>query len=444
MARPLSLSGRITLFTTLGLAAFWLAATLLMTIVLWSEQEEFFDQQLAETAHVLLPLLSRAGADGADDYLPAKQLPLDEAVLYRLIDRDGGVLRQSSQVAEVTLPPPSALPAEDFATEGAYRFYTTGADQNGRALQLAAPLAERHEAMQEGMTALLLPMLALLPLSWLLVGWIARRSVAPMRELQAEISARDGSRLDMIDASNWPTDLAQIAGTVNGFMARLGTALDAERAFATNAAHELRTPVAIALARTQQLRESASTPQQITRIDSLETALQRMKRLVARLLQLARADAGIGASSEAHDLVPLTRFALDDVVPRKGGREVTVDLPDQPVMGHIDPDGYAIVLGNLVENALQHSETGGVRVRLTPDAVLEVENDLATPGPVDLSQLTGRFTRHEGDGFGLGLHICNQIIEGAKGRLTIETPQGRRFLIRVALPRAASDTRLRE
>lgn len=436
MRQPLSLSGRITLFTTLGLAAFWLTATVLMTIVLWSEQEEFFDQQLAETAHVLLPLLAASGAEGANAHIPTNPLPLDEALLYRLIDRDGDVLRQSLQVAAAGLPPPGTLPPEDFATSGDYRFYTTSFDNRGQALQLAAPLAERREAMQEGMTALLLPMLALLPLSWLLTGWIARRSLAPMRALQAEISARDGSRLDMIDASDWPTDLVQIAGTVNGFMARLGAALDAERAFATNAAHELRTPVAIALARTQQLRESAWTPQQTARIDTLETALQRMKQLVARLLQLARAEAGVGASPQPHDLVPLTRLVLEDVMPRKGGRQIALTLPDQPVMAHIDPDGYAIVLGNLVENALQHSETGPIRVRLTPDAVLEVENDLAAPGPIEIAALTGRFTRHKGNGFGLGLHICQQIIEAAKGRLTIETPEGQRFLIRVALPRA--------
>lgn len=434
--RRLSLSQRVTLFTTLGLAVVWLAAILLMSAVLWSEEEELFDQQLAETAHVLLPLLSLAETvDAAGLKAPQPAFDIDEALVYRLFARDGTVVHQADLAGRIALPDLPGLSGAGFSGGADYRIYTTGFNAAGHALQLAAPMAELREALREGMAGYLLPMLALLPLTWLLVGWIARQALAPLRQLQAEIAARDGSRLDAIDASDWPEELVRIAGTLNGFMARLTQALEAERAFATNAAHELRTPVAIALAQVQQLR--AERPDQSGRIEALERALQRMRRLVARLLQLARADAGVGFSTDAHDIAALTRLVLADVVPRAAAHRVTTALPETPVPARIDPDAYAIVLGNLVENALQHG-TDGISVTVGPGPVLEVANG----GPVvrNLSSLPRRFSRRDGDGFGLGLHICAQIVEQAGGGLDLlSPPPGRRdgFLVRVRLTDAA-------
>ena len=440
--RRLNLSQRVTLFTTLGLAVIWLAAILLMSSVLWSEEEEMFDQQLAETAHVLLPLLSHVEmADAAGLRAPQPSFDIDEALIYRLIGRDGQVVQQVDMGGRMSLPDLPDLSDAGFSTSSDYRIYATQFNAAGHALQLAAPMAERREAFREGMLGFLLPMLALLPLTWLLVGWIARRALAPMRELRAEISTRDGSRLDAIDASDWPEDLVRIAGTLNGFMARLTQALEAERAFATNAAHELRTPVAIALAQVQQLRTEITSPDQIGRIEALERALQRMRRLVARLLQLARADAGVGFSTKEQDIAALTQLVLADVVPRFATDRIKLALPDAPVLARIDPDAYAIVLGNLVENALQHgSMTEGITVSSGPGPVLEVGNG----GPVirNLDGLPRRFSRRDGDGFGLGLHICEQIVQQAGGRLELLSPlPGRNegFMVRIHLQGTAPD-----
>ncbi|CAM3161413.1 two-component system, OmpR family, sensor kinase [Paracoccus aminovorans] len=432
-----SLSRRVALFTTLGLAAVWAGAVLLMAAVLWSEQDELFDQQLVETAHVLLPLVSRMQAQAVVVEVPQPDVPMDEALLYRLVARDGRVLRQSAQAGRAVLPDPAGLAPRRVVEAAGYRLYATPFNASGHALQIAAPLAERREAFREGMTGFLLPMAALLPLTWLIVGWVSRRSLAPLRELGAEISARDSSRLDMIDAGDWPQDLMQIAGVVNGFMARLSQALQAERAFATNAAHELRTPVAIALAQTQQLRESATAPAQIARLDALERALQRMRRLVARLLQLARADAGIGDSAVAHDLAALTRLVIAERALPDAAR-LDVDLPSAPVMARMDPDAFAIVLSNLIDNALQHAPPGSpVQLRLRQGAVLEIANPGRAVASADLAGLTQRFARHGGDGFGLGLHICQQIVSAAGGRLEIVSPAPSRtdgFVARVTLP----------
>ena len=96
-------------------------------------------------------------------------------------------------------------------------------------------------------------------------------------------------------------------------MVRLGSALGGERAFATNAAHELRTPVAVALAQVQRLRAGTRDAEAIERIDGVEATLSRMSHLVVRLLQLARADAGIGLG-RTDDLASLLGHVLRDVL----------------------------------------------------------------------------------------------------------------------------------
>lgn len=436
----LTLARRVTVFTTLGLGIVWAAAIALMAAVLWSEQEELFDQQLAETAQVLLPLLSH----GQNLGLPAAPgrgggLNLDEALIYRLYDSAGRILQQSPGTEGVILPAPGAGAPGTLASTDSYRVFTTAFTPEGYALQFAAPMAERKEAFREGMTGFLLPMIALLPLTWLFIGWICRRALAPLRELGLEIAARDGTRLAAIDASDWPADLVQIAGSFNGFMARLTQSLEAERTFATNAAHELRTPVAIALAQTQQLRMTTADPERLLQLETLERGLQRMRRIVARLLQLARADAGIGLSSAPQDIVRLARLVLDDVVPRNARARIHPELPQSAVTARIDPDAFAIILGNLVENALQHGEAGGpVHVTIRQDSpTLEVRND--GPAVGNLAELPRRFTRRGKDGFGIGLHICRQIAEQAGGALELVSPVPGRpdgFAARVTLPPA--------
>lgn len=434
-----TLSRRVAVFATLGLAGVWALATLLMAAVFWAEQEEVFDQQLVETAHVLLPLLSQARRlEGARTDLAAAHPGGDpnEVFVWRLIDREGATLL-SSPFAEA--PPAPGLAENGFLRSGGHRVYATAFNAAGEALVLAAPLAERREAWREGMTGFLLATLALAPLTWLFVGWLSRRALAPLESLRQEVAARGAGRLDGLEAEGWPEDLAQIVGALNGLMARLSQALEAERAFASNAAHELRTPVAAALAQVQLLREEAGAdPERRARIEALERALRRMGRLVARLLQLARADAGIGASAEAHDLAPLTRLVAEDARRGAAGDRLKLSLPPHPVPARIDPDAFAIVLGNLIDNALHHGPPGAeVEIRLKPGALLEASNGGPALSPEALAGLTRRFAKGPGEGFGLGLHICAQILEQAGGRLELLSPAPGRpdgFMARISLP----------
>lgn len=426
MSKSGGLSRRIALLTSAAVGAIWILAVFATTLVLKYEQEELLDAQLRETARLFLPLLvERWEANTADTtVLIGEGDELDEPLVYLLLDKSGGILLRSSSAAEAVLP--TLLPGGPrYVMTSSHVFYITEPNANGLSVLYGDPVRERREAYSESLVAFFLPMLALLPLGYFLVGWVARSGLAPLRRLGDEIAARGEGRLDPISVDGLPVELRTITATTNGLMMRLGQALEGERSFASNAAHELRTPVAVALAQTQRLKSDVGM-EDLPRVERIESALVRMSRLVTRLLQLARADAGIGVATEPHDLRKLLAHILDDVIREPASRDrLKTSLPETPVPSPIDPDAFAILAANLIDNAFQHSPGGStVTVELLVDGCLRVSNAGPRLDQRQLSRLTARFHRIRtgGSGLGLGLHISDAIARQAGGVLILRSP----------------------
>lgn len=433
MSRRGTLARRLALLISGGFAAIWLLAVLATALVLKSEQEEMLDLELRETARVLLPVLSRDYLGGAEDFDdlsltdPQGDEDVEETLVWLLVDRSGEILTQS--IVSDAIDRPEGPVDDGYVKTETHVFYTTPLNAKGLAVRFGDPLIERFEAYRDSFLAFLVPMLAILPLGYLLVGRIARAALRPLATLRDEIAARDHGRLDPIDAKGQPGEVQAITATLNGFMVRLARSLEGERAFATNTAHELRTPVAVALAQIKRLRAEV-TGTAVRRVERVEDALKRMGRLVARLLQLARADAGIGMSDSPTDIGQLLDLVLEEVRrdPARDPR-LSVMLPDEPVFSPIDPDAFAIVAGNLIDNAFQHApEETTVEVSLSPDGALRIRNDGDVVVAETLAELTRRFRTNDGksNGFGLGLHISDTIARQAGGTLTLRSPAGDR------------------
>lgn len=424
-ARRPTLVRRLAGLVSLGLGVVWIVAVLTMALVLSREQDELYDQQLRISAETLLPVLSHEWQTGmlspGTPVLPERGFDPNESLLWRLVDRDGEVLAVA----------PSA-PATAFAVEmkrqhyrrsATHVVYMTDHDASGLAVQFAAPLAERSEAWRDTFLAFLLPMLAILPLGYMLVRWITAKGLQPLDEVRAELAQRDSQSLSPMDTSAHPAELSAIIATLNSFMARLSQALEGERAFASNAAHELRTPVAVALAQVQRMQIETSDETQAARLVAIEQALRRMSRLVARLLQLARAQSGLGLGAAPIDVKALLPHILRDGRGIGVGAGVHLELPPTDVISRMDADALAIVLGNLIDNSLQHAPAGTpVDVTLTAKGTVLVRNDGPVVPAADLARLADRFASRRAGGFGLGLHIAQQITQQAGGRLVLASP----------------------
>ena len=137
-----------------------------------------------------------------------------------------------------------------------------------------------------------------------------RRTLAPVDDLRKAIEEKDGGNMAPVPSGMLPRELRPIARSVNHLLTRLQSALDAEREFAANSAHELRTPIAGALAQTQMLIAELDGPKK-RRAQQIEVSLVNLGHTAEKLLQLARAEAGIGAGTDNVDLAACSRTGGD-------------------------------------------------------------------------------------------------------------------------------------
>ena len=419
----------------MGATLFWLLAAGLTADRVSREIRTLFDEDLRATAERILPLAERGfgekphdedddreehGEDHRDD-----SGDLKAALVYVVRDGAGQVVLASKGASDAVFP--AGLP-QGFSDTASHRLYTaTGGELT---ISVAAPLTSRAALVQSLMLRLVLPLAVLLPLSLLGIIWAVRRGLSPLRALRTGVAARGVQDLSPLPETGLPSELQPITQALNGLLARLGAGFEAERNFASHAAHELRTPVAGAIAQLQRLR--AETPEAAPRVAEIEAVLKRLMRTSEKLMQLARAEGG-RMRGNASDIRAVLRIVVQDAT-REGG-DCRLTLPDQPVLSVMEPDALGILARNLVENALRHgAKDQPVTVALTASR-LTVTNAGPVLSAEDIARLGQRFEKGEdSQGTGLGLAIVRTIAERAGAALTVTSPApGRADGVEVAL-----------
>jgi len=425
VSRPESMTRSLIIWLTAATVIFWIVAVAVSSVIIREEFDEVFDSALQETNQRLMPLLvedffkrkasdppRRIGLSGADS---------EEYLTYQLRDRDGRVLLHSHDADPATFDVPLE---RGFADTANHRIYTDAAVSGSLFLQVADPLDHRWEAMAESASALFIPLALLVPLSVTAIWFVVRRTLYPIEELQKEIGFRDGGNLAQIAATGLPSELTSIAASVDRLLERLRTALEAEREFAANSAHELRTPIAGALAQTQRLVLELPKGRERERAKGIERALSRLSRLTEKLLQLARADAGIGLGEKAVDLLPVVRMVMGELQgPR--ARKLKLDVtPGATLRQKVDVDAFGIAIRNLLENALTHGAANTPILVTVSTGVVAVMNHGPALSASQLAELTKRFKRGPtgAAGSGLGLAIAATLVARMGGTLTLNSP----------------------
>ena len=417
-----------TLLTLLGL---WLAMVVLVAWVIKHETDEIFDASMQEMAQRLLPLVVRqlqAQEGGLQQDTPTNEdddqgVPEhEEYVVYQVFDASSRMVLRSH-----------AAPAQPLVSELRPGFQRTQAhliyiekSRNARYwLALAEKSSHRTSTLLDALTYLLLPLLVLLPLAALSMLLIVRKASRPLRQLGAEIARRGRSDLRPLPVAPLPRELQPLTQTVNELMHRLQLALDAERDFAANSAHELRTPLAAAMAQLDVLDQVLGNDEQRQRLSSVRQLLRRLQALSEKLLQLARAESGIAWKSAQVDLVQLLHLLCQDQQWRTE-IELSLQLPPPPVLVQGDVDALGIVLSNLLENAIKYGNPcQPVRIELSAQPVqIRISNDCdPLPAPV-MTRLVERFYRARPDsrGAGLGLSIVRALLAPAAIDFQMHSP----------------------
>lgn len=441
-----SLQRQLSLTLTAAMAAFWLVATGAAGLVLRQEIDAVFDSALQEVAQRVLPLayleiLDRDGAlpaDGRAAEVPSVA-PHQETITYIVRDATGRLLMQSHDAEPASFP---ARLDRGFHETAGKRFFTESAVRGTLFVTTTERAGHRQRAVFQAAATLVWPLAVLLPLSLAGVWWLVARTFRPVTRFQKAIEARDHHNLTPLATTRLPTEIMPIAEAVNALVARLKRAIDLERRFAANSAHELRTPVAAALAQTQRLIAELPDGAPHERGQAIEAALQRLSRLSEKLLQWAKAEGGSLIADHPQDVAEILMHVLDDVGASKV--EASRLLLTLPASGQclttLDIDAFAILARNLIENALKHGAADHpVRVQLTETGLFSVSNAGPVIAAEDLARLMAPFERGEtrAEGVGLGLSIVQSIAQGAGGSLVLSSPApGRQdgFQARVQLP----------
>lgn len=437
ITRPL-----ITALTTV-MVIFWLIAIGLSIRVMQHEFDEIFDSAQHETTERLLALIlddmDQRGIGDPHGIAMLNTAANREYLTYQVRDPSGKVVLRSNDALAEPFPAPLETGFFDSATA---RIYTEKTSDGSLFLQVADRFKNRREAVRESAVTLLIPLIALIPASIFAIWFIVGRALKPLDALRQDIGTKDGGNLAEVESAGLPKELKPIARSVNLLLGRLRSALETEREFTANSAHELRTPIAGALAQTQRLAEELPPGPTKARAHQVESSLVNLGRLAEKLLQLARAEAGIGGSATATDLRPVLDMIVTDYErdSRSQGRLRYTAAPATKLVRNADMDAFGIILRNLIENALVHGDPEqSVDISLDANGVVRVVNGGPLVPESDIAMLKRRFRRGNtsASGSGLGLAIADRIVSQMGGTLDLISPasgQSSGFEARITLP----------
>jgi two-component system OmpR family sensor kinase len=409
------------------MAALWLLGSVTAGMLTVFEINERLDNAIEEVAQRLLPATYDAVQQPQAMQQMVRQLVATtdpKALAYQIIGPTGEIAMRSDNAPETPFQVPRQAGFHDTPR---YRVYAQPAAADGYFIEVAEPAVHRSEALWRAVGLTLGPLLLFLPLSWFLIRWAVFRGMRSLDQLRSEIGRRDGSNLSQIPDMGLPTELASILAAVNRLLERLGRALAAERQFAANSAHELRTPIAAVLAQMQLLATQLAGTHHAERAARIVNQIKGLSSLAEKLLQLSRTGAGVGMQQDPVDILTVLQVLVDEFRRLEGVGDrlvVTAEGADEfIVQGELDVLG--ITLRNLIENAVRYGAPDEpIEIVIERGRQIRLLNGGAIISSETLEALKNPFVRGSsvGAGGGLGLAIVDIVMRQIGGSLTLISP----------------------
>ena len=311
-----------------------------------------------------------------------------------------------------------------------------------------------------------LPLLLLVPVLLAVMLMLIRLMLRPLAELSRTVNARQENDLQPLPKTDLPTELQPFVNAINGLLGRTGAAMESQRRFVADAAHELRSPLAALSLQAERLHAAPMSPEATERLETLQAGIRRSRHLLEQLLLLARAQnarwgqgqaAATAASVPAAVAVlPVMRRVLEDLLPLADQKGLNLGISAAPGLTHdaeaderirVSADEMALytLLRNLADNAIRYTPVGG-QIDLWVDrrgaeVVMAVQDNGPGIPAEERARVVDPFYRVLGtgeSGSGLGLSIVDTLVGNLKGRLRLDDAVGhtRGLLAEVTLPAA--------
>lgn len=419
----MSLRRRLLVYLLICAPVVWLLALTASSFRARAEVNELFDTEMIRLARQVQLTLIGVNADDDRPGVPASPLggeaDLDDLAIA-VWDRQGKVVLVDREGAQLPQRPEGVGFVDLTVNAQPWRAYYLQSPDGEWVVAAGQNLYERDELVYDLIGSQLIPWLLMLPILLLAMGWAVREALAPMRAVAGELQQRGADDLQPIPVATAPVELQPMLQAMNGLFGRIETTLARERRFTADAAHELRTPLAVLGAQWDRLSGAQAAPEREQAMEALRAGIERMARLVDQLLRLSRLEAAQDLPRhEALDWPALARQALGEVLPLAERRRIQFDClwPEAPQAAPAwqgDAHLMTVLLRNLLDNAARYAPVGStVTLRFGSDR-LAVEN----PGPAlsdaERARLGERFHRPEGQaesGSGLGVSIARRIAE---------------------------------
>lgn len=403
--------------------------------------DQLFDAQLAQSARVLLELNSvnleqKPGANGKLEKSP--DLPGSGERLFGHPDENKVAFQVWLQPDKLALRSPNApdFPLSDreygFKDKDVFghrwRVFSLPDDRSSMIVQVGERNDLRRALTHNIALRTLLPIIIALPLLAAVIWFGVGRAMGPLIKLAKQVENRAPSHLQPVESYGVPAEAKPLVDSLNRLFQRLERAFDSERRFTADAAHELRTPLAGLKAQAQVALRSSSEVNRQKALRLLEQGVDRATHLVQQLLTLARVDPDhVLTETQDVDLAHMTRHAQRDLELTAQEKRIELSVGETfswSVQGHAD--ALAILLRNLVDNAVRYTPEGGKveisMIRQTTCVLLRVADSGPGIPPDERDKVFKRFYRAlgtEAPGSGLGLSIVQRIAELHRATLVL-------------------------
>jgi two-component system, OmpR family, heavy metal sensor histidine kinase CusS len=372
---------------------------------------------------------------------------------------NGEILFASDALKQDKLPVPqiteaNARPIENLTLSGG-RHYRAASQlatsfDGPLVIQAADSLDLYHGELSQLVSVLFMLMPASIVIALAAGYWLSRRVLAPVDQLTTAAVRISAQRLsDRVDVPGNGDELSRLATAFNSMLERLEHAFQQMQQFTADAAHELRTPLAVLRNEADVALRAVRSPDEYrTVLENQLEEIERMTRLADQLLFLCREDAAVPTAAAPISVGGFVSQLVDDLQPLAQERKLELACAPLPTCQvAIDPDRLRRLFCNVLDNALKYTPSGGavsVSGTCRTDAVEIVVADTGVGVSPDLvPRLFQRFyrvpsTRVNASGSGLGLAICQAIVERHGGRIAIDSRPGQGTRVIVSLPTAAA------
>lgn len=417
------------------------------------EVEELFDAQLGQSARVLIGLLG-----ASQGQIPTEQLAqalletsgehpklghrYESKLAFQVRNAEGRVIARSFNVPPLTAADWQPGFADLQQAQHQWRSYVLESPDSGLAVWVGERSDVRGELVDKIVRGTLVPDLLGIPLLVLLVWFAIGSGLKPLDELARLIRLREPNSLQPIVLSDLPQELEPVQAALNRMLEQLHQLLARYQRFIADAAHELRTPLAVLKIHAENAMQANEPAERDQALQHLRRGVERATRLISQMLTLARL-----ADDQQRQRVPVAllqscRDAVAELLPLALRRDQELELVSDgslPEQVEMEPGSLGMLLQNLVGNAIQHTPDGGrILISLQQQAdqlVLRVEDSGSGVAPADRERLLERFhTQGNSQGAGLGLSIVQRIIERHQGSLLLgDSPLGG-LLVQASFP----------